>query len=147
MFFPLCLRSSIPHQETEIERSQYNTCLQELRGWSLSESNGAAGGGVVDGVDDDDEAAWMELEAQETALLRQISLLRDERKSLKVETKRLQRESARMDQMEQKLFDEYHAFGLELNHASSEHAALQQQVWEVFFTLFDFTNGGSNHTL
>lgn len=77
---------------------------------------------------DNADANWRQLERDEAALLQMIGRLRSERKSLKSEEKRLTRDGARLDHMEQRLFDEYHQFGMELNHASSELVALQQQV-------------------
>ncbi len=108
-------------REAEEECAAYETCLHELL--AATSANDASDQPTLQG---DSELGL--LQAQEEALTARLVELRAESAAQHLEAHRLDRECARMDEMEQLLFDEYHSFTLELGQLSSEHAALQRSV-------------------
>lgn len=119
------------HQETERERAEYQRFLVDLAAVESSSSLSSESVALImapatapPAASDDD----VSLQVQEDALLAQLDALRSERMLLHGECRRLQSEAVCVDDAEQRLFNEYHSFGLELQQLSSEHAALVRGV-------------------
>ena len=110
-------------REAEEECAAYETCLAQLHAAAAS-ADDASDRPSAHG--DSSEPGL--LQAQEEALTARLVELRAESAAQRLEARRLDQECARMDEMEQLLFDEYHSFTLELGQLSSEHAALQRSV-------------------
>lgn len=108
-------------REAEEECVAYEACLSQLH--AAASANVASDQPASQG---DSELGL--LQAQEEALTARLVELRAESAAQRLEARRLDRECARMDEVEQLLFDEYHSFTLELGQLSSEHAALQRSV-------------------
>lgn len=69
---------------------------------------------------DDDEA--------EKALETRLALIRNERETLKLENKHLQRETKQLELFEQRFWEDYQDFELELDTANKEYGALKQKI-------------------
>lgn len=67
-------------------------------------------------------------ELAEKALQDRLEEIRKEREALKHESKLLERESKQMDIFEQRFWEDYQDFELEVEHVNKEHGAIRQRI-------------------